>query len=140
MIVRDWDDDNAYTDNDIMVKESQGKLRGMSVNPSINIHWSGIGTSNFSAGCQVIAGRSYLNHKNELQDCSKFASVSYSGLTDSNKKTIGAYNVLTDLLLCYAPQDVTHLYYTLGREASLDLSANFGEQFASDTLARLKSV
>jgi peptidoglycan hydrolase-like protein with peptidoglycan-binding domain len=140
MIIRDWDDDNAYTDNDIMVKDNQGNLKGLSVNPSINIHWTGIGTSNFSAGCQVIAGKSYLNHKNELQDCSKFASVSYSGLTDSNKKTKGAYNLFLDLILCYAPQDVTHLYYTLGREESLDLSNNFGSQYASNALDRLKSV
>ena len=140
MIIRDWDNDNAYTDKDIQVKDSQGRLKGLHVNPSINIHWSGIGRSNFSAGCQVIAGQSYLNHKNELQNCSKFASVSYGGLTQSNKKTKGAYNVFTDLILCYAPQQVTHLYYTLGREASLDLSHNFGSQYAENTLNRLKSV
>jgi len=140
MIIRDWDNDNAYTENDIKVKDSSGNLKGLSVNPSINIHWTGIGRSNFSAGCQVIAGQSYLNHKNELQDCSKFASSSYGGLTSSNKKTKGAYNVFTDLILCYAPQNVTQLYYTLGREESLDLSANFGKQYAEDTLTRLKSV
>lgn len=140
MIIRDWDNDNAYTDKDIKVKDSNDNLKGLLVNPSINIHWTGIGRSNFSAGCQVIAGQSYLNHKNELQDCSKFASVSYGGLTNSNKKTKGAYNVFTDLVLCYAPQNVTNLYFTLGREASLNLSTNFGEQYASDTLERLKSV
>ncbi|MEW4922905.1 peptidoglycan-binding domain-containing protein [Algibacter sp. 2305UL17-15] len=140
MIIRDWDDDNAYTDKDIKVKDSQENLKGLRVNPSINIHWTGIGRSNFSAGCQVIAGKSYLNHKNELQDCSKFASASYGGLTNSNKKTKGAYNVFTDLILCYAPKNVTHLYYTLGREASLDLSHNFGTQYASNALERLKSV
>jgi len=140
MIIRDWDDDNAYTDADIKVKDRNGNLKGLLVNPSINIHWTGIGRSNFSAGCQVIAGQSYLNHNNELQDCSKFASVSYGGLTNSNKKTKGAYNVFTDLVLCYAPQSVTNLYYTLGRESSLDLSAKFGKQYAEDTLNTLKSV
>ncbi|MFD1163813.1 peptidoglycan-binding domain-containing protein [Hwangdonia seohaensis] len=140
MIIRDWDNDNAYTDKDIQVKDNQGNVKGLRVNPSINIHWTGIGRSNFSAGCQVIAGKSYLNHKNELQDCSKFASSSYSGLTTSNKKTKGAYNVFTDLILCYAPKQVTHLYYTLGREASLDLSHNFGSQYAEEVLNRLKSV
>ena len=140
MILRDWDDDNAYTNKDIKIKDHQGNLKGLRVNPSINIHWTGIGRTNFSAGCQVIAGKSYLNHKNELQDCSKFASVSYGGLTNSNKKTKGAYNVFTDLILCYAPKNVTHLYYTLGREASLDLSSNFGAQYASSTLKQLKSV
>ncbi|MDN3493544.1 peptidoglycan-binding domain-containing protein [Winogradskyella bathintestinalis] len=140
MIIRDWDDDNAYTDKDIKVKDRNGNLKGMLVNPSINIHWTGIGHSNFSAGCQVIAGKSYLNHKNELQDCSKFASTSYGGLTTSNKRTKGAYNVFTDLVLCYAPDKVTDLHYTLGRETSLEWSENFGAQYASDTLKRLKSV
>lgn len=140
MIIRDWDDDNAYTDKDIKVRDERGHLKGLLVNPSINIHWTGIGRSNFSAGCQVIAGKSYLNHKSELQDCSKFASTSYGGLTNSNKKTKGAYNVFTDLVLCYAPKAVTHLYYTLGREESLNLSSNFGGSYAADTLQRLKSV
>jgi len=140
IIIRDWNNDNAYTDKDIKVKDSHGNLKGLRVNPSINIHWTGIGRSNFSAGCQVIAGKSYINHKNELQDCSKFASISYSGLTKSKKKTKGAYNVFTDLVLCYARRNVTNLYYTLGREESLDLSENFGVQYASDTLERLKTV
>jgi len=140
MIIRDWDNDNAYTDKDARVKDKQGNLKGLLVNPSINIHWTGIGSSNFSAGCQVIAGRSYLNHKNELQDCSNFASVSYGGLTTSNKKTKGAYNVFADLILSYAPQNVSSLYYTLGREDSLDLSENFGSHYALDILTRLKSV
>jgi len=140
MIIRDWDNDNAYTDKDIMFTDRSGSVKGLRVNPSINIHWTGIGSSNFSAGCQVIAGKSYLNHKNKLQDCSKFASTSYSGLTSSNKKTKGAYNVFTDLVLCYAPQNVTNLYYTLGREESLDLSESFGAQYATETLEKLKSV
>lgn len=140
MIIRDWDNDNAYTDKDIMFTDSDGNLMGLRVNPSINIHWTGIGRSNFSAGCQVIAGKTYLNHKNELHDCSDFASVSYSGLTTSNKKTKGAYNVFTDLILCYAPDKVTDLLYTIGRESSLDLSSNFGAQYASKTLKKLKSV
>lgn len=140
IILRDWNNDNALTNADLKVIDSLGNLKGMQVNNSINIHWSGVGTSNFSAGCQVIAGKSYINHKNELQDCSKFASSSYGGLTDSKKQTKGAYNVLTDLILCYAPPNVTTLYYTLGREDSLALSSNFGSHFASDVLKRLKSV
>ncbi|MDO7170580.1 peptidoglycan-binding domain-containing protein [Mariniflexile sp. AS56] len=140
MILRDWDNDNALTDADLKVTDSNGKLKGIQVNPSINIHWSGIGTSNYSAGCQVIAGKSYINHNNELQDCSKFASSSYSGLTDSNKQTKGAYNMLTDLILCYAPPHVTSIFYTLGREDSLALSNNFGAEFATNVLKRLKSV
>ncbi|WP_282124458.1 peptidoglycan-binding domain-containing protein [Algibacter mikhailovii] len=138
MIIRDWDGDNAYTNKDIKEKDATGKLKGLRVNNSINIHWSGIGGTNFSAGCQVIAGKSYLDHNNNLQDCSKFASVSYSGLTQSKKKTKGAYNVFTDLILCYAPKNVTSIRYTLGREESLGLSDNFGVSYATDVLKKLQ--
>ena len=140
MIVRDWDSDNAFTDNDMKVKDRNGNVKGLEVNNSINIHWSGIGKSNYSAGCQVIAGKSYINDAGDLQDCSKFASSSYGGLTSSVKKTKGAYNVFTDLILCYAPENVTKLYYTLGREESLDLDSNFGSSYAIDALKRLQSV
>lgn len=131
IIARDWDNDNAFTDNDVVNFE---------VNNSINIHWTGVGKSNFSAGCQVIAGKSYINHKGDLQNCSKFASTSYGGLTRSHKKTKGAYNVFTDLVLCYAPQGITHLNYTLGREDSLRLDNKFGASYTVDTLNNLKSM
>ncbi len=131
IIVRDWDRDDSFTDADV---------KKLEVNNSINIHWTGVGKSNFSAGCQVIAGKSYINNNNELQDCSKFASTSYSGLTKSQKKTKGAYNVFTDLVLCYAPQGVTQLQYTLGREESLNIDAKFGSNYAVNALKRMKSV
>lgn len=140
MVVRDWDNNNALTNNDLQIRDSNGQLKGMQVNPSINIHWSGIGHSNFSAGCQVIAGKSYLNHKNELQDCSKFASTSYAELTDLHKKTKGAYNVFTDLILCYAAPNVTEIFYTLGREESLNIDSNFGSQYALNIIKKLKSI
>lgn len=140
MIIRDWDNDNSLTENDLNVMDNDGSLKGIEVNNSINIHWTGVGRTNFSAGCQVIAGQSYINHNNDLQDCSKFASTSYGGLTLSHKKTKGAYNVFTDLVLCYAPNNVTHLYYTLGREESLDLDSNFGSTYAKNTIERLKSI
>ncbi len=139
LMIRDWDNDNAFTDNDVHVSLS-GNRKTINVNNSINIHWTGIGRSNFSAGCQVIAGKSYINHNNELQDCSKFASTSYSGLTDSKKKTKGAYNVFTDLMLCYAKPNTMGILYTLGREESLDLDGNFGANYAVDALNRLRSV
>ncbi|KJD36326.1 hypothetical protein PW52_06995 [Tamlana sedimentorum] len=140
MILRDWDNNNSLTNNDLKVVDNQGRTKGLQVNPSINIHWTGVGSSNFSAGCQVIAGKSYLNHNNKLQNCSGFASTSYSGLTTSKKKTKGAYNMFTDLVLCYAPPNISELYYTLGREESLDLSSEFGSDFASKTLTKLQSI
>lgn len=66
-------------------------------NTTINIHWSGDGDFNFSAGCQVIAGKSYLNHAGKLIDCRPYASDSYAGLASGKPR--GAYNVLADLLL-----------------------------------------
>ncbi len=140
LVIRDWDNDNALTTNDLKVTDRQGKLKGIHVNNSINIHWSGVGSVNFSAGCQVIAGKSYINNNNELQDCSQFASVSYSGLSDSKKKTKGAYNVLADLILCFSKPNTNHLYYTLGREESLDLDSNFGKNYAINILNRFNNT
>lgn len=140
LVARDWDGDNALTNNDLLMTDSQGRRRQLEINNSINIHWSGIGTSNFSAGCQVIAGKSYINHQDALQDCSSFASVSYGSLTDTGRKTKGAYNVLADLMVCYAKPNVHHICYTLGREASFDLDANFGRAYSEHLIARLKSV
>ena len=62
LVLRDWDDDNSLTPKDLEIKDQNGKLKGIRVNNSINIHWSGIGSLNFSAGCQVISGQSYINN------------------------------------------------------------------------------
>ncbi len=85
----------------------------------INIHWSGVGGYNFSAGCQVIAGRSYINHLGEVVNCSKHAAINYAEL---GKKGRGAYNVFTDLLLSYGPSGVRTIAYTLGRDETLRLA------------------
>ena len=143
MILRDWDDDNALTAKDLEVKDAQGNKRGLRVNNSINIHWSGIGGLNFSAGCQVISGKSYINNQPESQgnlvDCSKFASRSYGDLNTSKKKTKGAYNVLADLVVCYSKPGVNSLFYTLGREESLNIDGGFGTNYAVEALNRMKS-
>ncbi|MBI5917582.1 MAG: hypothetical protein HY842_19610, partial [Bacteroidetes bacterium] len=94
-------------------------------NGSINIHWSGKGETNYSAGCQVIAGQSYFNHEDKLIDCSAFASPGYSDLAKG--KTRGAYNMLTDLILCYAPEGVQTITYTLSRDESFGLSTDIDE-------------
>lgn len=105
-------------------------------NPTINIHWAGMDASNFSAGCQVIAGLSYINHLNKLQDCSAFAARSYRDLAAG--KTRGAYNIFTDLLLCFSPPGVQEIAYTLGRDESLFLSDQMGEQFAAARVNELR--
>ena len=133
IILRDLDRDNAFTANDLTVRENNS----LEVNNSINIHWSGIGSSNWSAGCQVIAGKNYINNHNQLVDCSKFASSAYSGLNASSKKTKGAYNVLADLIVCYSKPGVDHVLYTLGREESLNLGENFDANYASDALRKM---
>jgi len=134
LVFRDRDDDNALTETDL--------IRGLdaSPNPSINIHWSGLGHSNWSAGCQVIAGKSYINHLNQVVDCSGFAAPNYSSLNTSAKKTKGAYNVLADLIVSFSEPGVNHVYYTLGRESSLALDAGLAADDAQETLGRMKGV
>jgi hypothetical protein len=83
-------------------------------NPGINIHWSGSGTANWSAGCQVVAGAKYLDFRNELVDASHRAAAGYGQL--SGGKTRGAYNVFVDLTTIFAddPRPVGDtLLYTL---------------------------
>ncbi len=122
-----------------------GKLD--SPNNVINIHWGGKGLSNnagWSAGCQVIAGKSYINHRDQPIDCSKFAAVNYGQLGDKIEgvyQTKGAYTVLEDLVaaLSGAVKDDNVVLYTLLPEQDLKLHPEIGEDEARDILARLKS-
>ena len=134
LVFRDRDDDNALTAADLK--------KGLDENPNhtINIHWSGMGQSNWSAGCQVIAGKSYIDHLDRVVDCSGFAATGYNSLNASAKKTKGAYNVLADLIVSFSEPGADHIYYTLGREASLKLDDNLREDYAKDTLERMKNV
>ncbi len=134
MVFRDWDDNNALTEADLE--------RGLDPAPNytINIHWSGIGRSNWSAGCQVLVGKSYINNLGQAVDCSKFAASSYGALNDSQKKTKGAYNVCADLILSYAQPGVDYVYYTLGRESSLDLDSRFGAGYAKEAIKMMQEV
>ena len=113
-------------------------VKGLDAQPNqtINIHWSGIGTTNFSAGCQVIAGLSYINHKGALINCKAHAATSYSEL---GKKTRGAYNVLADLILSYAPLGVRTLIYTLAQDGIAFLSDKVTEEMGAEMLQRLKA-
>lgn len=108
-------------------------------NPAINIHWSGLGGYNFSAGCQVISGGSYINHRDEVVNCTKHAALSYSELGTKGR---GAYNVFTDLLLSYGPPGVRTIAYTLGRDETLRLADEVpawkDPNFVSNTVRRMK--
>lgn len=85
-------------------------------NATINIHWGGVGHSVWSAGCQTIAGRGYMNDRGQLHDLTKRAGLNASRLT--NKKTRAAYNVLVDLITVFQKDfsSDSHIYYTLLNE------------------------
>lgn len=110
-------------------------------NSTINIHWSGLGDNNFSAGCQVIAGSSYLNDTGKMQNCKKFAAVGYNDLgrppKQGKRKTKGAYNLLTDLIMVYGRNTswslCPPLRYTL-------FSASDLEAAGAVTKAELKAI
>ena len=113
-------------------------VKGLDPNPNttINIHWSGIGKTNFSAGCQVLAGASYINHQDKIINCRKFAARSYAEL--DLKKTRGAYNVFADLILSYAPIGTTTLAYTLARDETAFLSDEVTGELIAEVVKRLQ--
>lgn len=114
LVCRDFERDDALTDADL--------AGGLEPNDTINVHWSGTGTSNWSAGCQVIAGSRYIDGEGRKVDCAAFAARTY---TELNAKTRGAYNVLIDLLTVSAPKPWTRsgsiIHYFLVYEKDLDL-------------------
>lgn len=123
--------DNSLTEDDIK--------KGLDTTPNttINIHWTGIGRigqndrPTWSVGCQVLAGESYVDNDGKLRDCSSFAAFGSADIQNNSasniKKTKGAYNVFTDLVLLFRPKDVDYIIYTLGRDDTMQI----------DTLARL---
>ena len=144
LVFRDRDNDDKLTDADIISKGIDN-----TPNNTINIHWTGAGqgaSGTWSAGCQVFAGKNYINNNGDLIDCSKFAAIGNADLkknlsATSLSKTKAAYNMFTDLLLLFRPKDVDYLYYTLGRDDTfthkfvVDLS---GDDILSDTLKTFK--
>ena len=104
IVARDVHGHNALTDDNL--------LDGIDPrpNPTINIHWNGLGVSNWSAGCQVISGSAYRNDLGQRVDCSAFTARN-DGQRGARRRgggprlTMGAYTVLSDLLLCYTPPD-----------------------------------
>jgi hypothetical protein len=94
----------------------------------INFHWTGIGIEGretFSAGCQVIAAKNYIDNNGKEWDCGNaFSDNSRKGNEPGENiittKTKGAYNMFIDLILCFRPkEEMDYVYYTLGREDSL---------------------
>ncbi|MEZ5044916.1 MAG: peptidoglycan-binding domain-containing protein [Saprospiraceae bacterium] len=138
LVYRDWNQDNALSDEDIR--------KGLSFNPTprikelnnpnttINIHWTFDGQTNWSAGCQVISGRSYVNNMGEIINCSTFSAGSYETLSFMTQKgfrrNCGAYTFLSDFVFAYGPPNTDHVVYTLGRDGLI-------EQLADNTLLDL---
>src|SRR5262249_52823262 len=132
LVCRDFVQDDALTDADL--------TGGLQANPTINIHWSGAGTGNWSAGCQVIEGTRYLNHRGVVVDCTAFAAPTYTAL---DKKTKGAFNVLLDLITVFAPSNATSgvgLHYTLLYDRDLELKVNANQTLDAAARANLPAA
>jgi hypothetical protein len=114
---------------------------------------SGGRNESWSAGCQVIKGRSYLNNNKKgmfndprnYVDCSAFTALNYNELTRDENITKGSYGFLADLVLCYSKmdedKDYYHLYYTLGNENEQwdEVKNVFGDTYVIDALNAMKA-
>lgn len=123
LVFRDWDNEDALSDTNIRkygLGNPTNNSRLNNPNFSINIHWTQ-DTNNWSAGCQVIAGSSYINNRGKLIDVSHFAAQGYSALSKVSergvKKNQGAYSFISDLALVYTPAGIDHVVYTLGQDS-----------------------
>ncbi|HEX5082758.1 MAG TPA: peptidoglycan-binding protein [Blastocatellia bacterium] len=133
--------DNILTDADL--------VKPLEPNNTINIHWGGEGLFNvgaWSVGCQVIVGKGYINHDDDLINCSEYAATKYTQIgTKSDKgvyQTKGAYNVLTDLVaaLSGAGENDNIVRYMLIYERDLALNPEIGADNASRTVARFQTI
>ncbi|HEY7180787.1 MAG TPA: hypothetical protein VIC84_05185 [Blastocatellia bacterium] len=132
--------DMALTDDDL--------AGGLERNNSINVHWGGEGfgdVNNWSAGCQVVVGKGYINHKDATIDCSEYAATTYTQIGVKNKngvyQTKGAYDVLTDLVaaLSGADEGDNIVKYMLIYERDLALTPEPGAGKAAEIVTRLQS-
>jgi len=132
--------DIVLTDEDL--------ARKLELNNTINVHWGGEGlfnVGNWSVGCQVIVGKGYIDHNDEVVNCSEYAATKYDQLgTKINGvyRTKGAYNVLTDLVaaLSGADQDDNVVRYMLIYERDLALSPEIGAGKANEIVTRLQAL
>jgi hypothetical protein len=95
----------------VLVVRSKGDFRlddadvtkGLEANSTIHVHWGGKGlkfdVNNWSEGCQVINGSTYLGPNNEQVDCSSIVATNNAEVASNPSKTRGAYNLLADLVL-----------------------------------------
>lgn len=126
-------------DKDGIIESHEEMNRGIDrhPNPTINIHWSGRGFSSFSAGCQVIAGSSYINHLGQVVNCMDFAATNSADLNRASK-TKGAYNMLADLILTYSKPGLPHVNYTLFREEELPMFCNWDNRIIDNLVGQMR--
>ncbi|MEM7299223.1 MAG: hypothetical protein AAF391_13275 [Bacteroidota bacterium] len=120
LVYRDWGKNDALTEQDIRKGLSHNPTENTELdNPNtlINIHWTFDGLTNWSAGCQVISGRSYINNEGKLIDCSTFSAARYSTLSPVSQKGVrwnrGAYTFISDFILAYSSTETDYVLYTL---------------------------
>jgi hypothetical protein len=99
------------TDQGVLVVRSKGDFRlddadvskGLEANSTIHIHWGGKGltfdVNNWSEGCQVLNGSSYIGPNTQRVDCSSFVATNNGEVASNPSKTRGAYNLVADLVL-----------------------------------------
>jgi hypothetical protein len=132
--------DNVLTDADL--------ARNLEPNNTINIHWGGEGLFNvgkWSVGCQVVVGKGYINHNDEIVNCSEYAATKYEQLGAKNNgvyQTKGAYNVLIDLVAALSGADIDDnvVRYMLVYERDLALSPEIGAGNANEIVTRIQSL
>lgn len=143
LVTRDVHGDDALTD--------RNRRDGFDPrpNPTINIHWNGAGRGNWSAGCQVVNGAGYLNDADVAVSCAAYAAYGERDRgrrrsADGPRLTMGAYTVLSDLLLCYTPRPSgggrpTFRYTLLPEEALLRVPSDAPPRI-SERLYRLATL
>lgn len=127
LVHRDWSLNDFLSEDDIRkgfdnLKPDISKLNNP--NTTINIHWTFDGRTNWSAGCQVISGRSYINNKGKLIDCSTYSAAAYSSLSAISKPGVrrsrGAYTFVSDFILAYSRANTDHVLYTLCNDEAIE--------------------
>ncbi len=107
-------------------------------NGSINVHWGPDPT--WSAGCQIMQGRAYIDPDGALRDCSAFSATGYAALGTKRNgvvQTKGAYTLLADLATALSgaiPND-SLVHYTLLSDQDVARDAT-AAQHARDALQR----
>ena len=108
-------------------------------NLTINLHWSGRGSSSFSGGCQVIGGASYINDQGAVINDAALAAVNIEDISRATHRTKAAYDMLIDLFMNYAPTSFDSIAYSLIRAETLYGLGNGLQQQIADMEAKMRA-